>query len=118
MPEAVVHGDFHHHDILAAERRPWLVVDPLPVRGDPAYDLVQYLLFRKGDLPDPVHVWRGVIERLSRLTGLDAERVKTWTFARLVSDAVAACEQGTPVPELEAVQNDLWSARLIHQLRA
>lgn len=53
VPEAVIHGDFHHHNILAAERRPWLVVDPLPVRGDPAYDLVQYVLFRKATSPIP-----------------------------------------------------------------
>ena len=115
----ILHGDFHHHNILAATRESWLAIDPLPMIGDPAYDVVQYLLFRKGDLADPETEWGPVINRLCSGLEINAERVKAWLFARLVSDAVAAhAEEGEPIALLEATQGDLWSARLVARLRS
>ncbi|HVX43360.1 MAG TPA: aminoglycoside phosphotransferase family protein [Mycobacteriales bacterium] len=116
-PEVLLHGDFHLHNILAAEREPWLAIDPLPMIGDPAYDAVQYLLFRKGDLADPVRDWKEVMDRFCRRIDVDAERVRAWTFARLVTDALASYGEGLPVTEMEAYQGDLWTARLVHRLR-
>src|SRR3712207_7697305 len=31
-------GDFHHDNVLAARREPWLAIDPKGVVGEPAYD--------------------------------------------------------------------------------
>lgn len=115
--EALLHGDFHHANILSAEREPWLAIDPLPMIGDPAYDAVQYLLFRMGDLADPSAEWGREIAQVCRRLDVDAERVKAWLFARLVSDAVAAYTQGTSLAELEAPHGDLWTARLVSRLR-
>jgi streptomycin 6-kinase len=114
--EVLLHGDFQHPNVLSASRRPWLVIDPLPMLGDPAYDAVQYLLFRKGDLADPETEWAGVIARFCGLLNVDAERVKAWTFARLVSDALESYVEGTPPAELESRQSDLWSARLVRRI--
>lgn len=36
--------DLHAANVLAAAREPWLVVDPKPYVGDPAYDVVQHML--------------------------------------------------------------------------
>ena len=36
--------DLHAENVLAAEREPWLVIDPKPYVGDPTYDAVQHLL--------------------------------------------------------------------------
>lgn len=116
-PEVLLHGDTHHHNILSATRTPWLAIDPLPMLGEPGYDAVQYLLFRKGDLQDPVSEWDAVIASFCRLLEVDPNRVKTWIFVRLVSDAVAAREQGHAIADLEARNGDLWTARLVHRLR-
>jgi streptomycin 6-kinase len=35
----LLHGDFHHGNVLAGERMPWLAIDPKPLVGEPAYDL-------------------------------------------------------------------------------
>jgi streptomycin 6-kinase len=112
----MLHGDFHPHNILSTERG-WLAIDPLPVLGDPAYDAVQYLLFRQGDLAEPQAEWGGVIDRICALLEIDPERTKAWIFARLVSDAVASIERGSSVPELDTDGGDLWAARLVHRLR-
>jgi streptomycin 6-kinase len=35
--------DLHAGNVLRAEREPWLVIDPKPFVGDPAYDATQHL---------------------------------------------------------------------------
>ena len=34
-PGTLVHGDLHYANVLAADREPWLVIDPQPLSGDP-----------------------------------------------------------------------------------
>lgn len=88
--EVVVHGDHNPGNVLAAEREPWLVIDPKPMTGDPAYDLGP-LLMQVDDpfaLPDPV---AAVVERTALVadrTGLTPERVHAWSVARLVESAL------------------------------
>ena len=36
--------DLHAGNVVRAEREPWLVIDPKPFVGDPAYDATQHLL--------------------------------------------------------------------------
>lgn len=75
--------DLHAGNVLRAEREPWLVIDPKPFVGDPAYDATQHLLdCRRRLLADPFDL----IKRFSELLGLDAERVRLWTFARVAAE--------------------------------
>jgi streptomycin 6-kinase len=73
--------DLHADNVLAAQRQPWLVIDPKPYVGDPAYDVLQHLLNCRDRLvADPGALAR----RMAELAGLDAERVALWLFARTV----------------------------------
>lgn len=73
--------DLHAGNVLAAQRAPWLVIDPKPFVGDPAYDATQHLLNGLERLrADPT----GTIARVADLAGLDPERVRAWTFVRLL----------------------------------
>ncbi len=79
VEERLLATDLHAGNVLRAEREPWLVIDPKPFVGDPAYDATQHLLNCLGRLrPDP----EGTIGRFAELLGVDCERVKLWTFAR------------------------------------
>ena len=40
--DVLVHGDFHHHNILASARG-YLAIDPQPFLGEPEYDVVPFL---------------------------------------------------------------------------
>lgn len=76
--------DLHPDNILAARREPWLVIDPKPYVGDPAYDPVQYMLnFPSRLAADPA----GFAHRMSGLLGLEPERVQQWLFARCVQES-------------------------------
>jgi streptomycin 6-kinase len=75
--------DLHAGNVLTARRRPWLAIDPKPFVGDPAYDATQHLLNCTARLRgDP----RGTVHRVADCFGLDRERVRLWTFARLAAE--------------------------------
>lgn len=80
-PAVLLTTDLHAGNVLAAQREPWLMIDPKPYLGDPSYDLCQHMLnCPQRVLADP----RGFAVRLARLVDLDADRVLRWLFARCV----------------------------------
>jgi streptomycin 6-kinase len=75
--------DLHAGNVLQAEREPWLVIDPKPFVGDPAFDATQHVLNSIAGLrADPL----GTIQRFADLLEVDFERVRLWTFARLAAE--------------------------------
>jgi streptomycin 6-kinase len=75
--------DLHAGNILQAQREPWLVIDPKPFVGDPAYDATQHLLNCIARLrADPL----STIQRFAELMGVDSTRVRMWMFARLAAE--------------------------------
>jgi streptomycin 6-kinase len=77
--------DLHAGNVLRAEREPWLVIDPKPFIGDPAYDATQHLdvFDRSGRLRrDPDRTIRSFAD----LLGVDHERVRLWAFARAAAE--------------------------------
>ncbi|MEX2395174.1 MAG: aminoglycoside phosphotransferase family protein [Actinomycetota bacterium] len=87
--EVLLCTDLHAANVLAAEREPWLVVDPKPYVGDPAYDALQHMLNCDGRLrADP----NGLSDRMAGLLEVDAHRVRTWLFARCVQESSGGWE--------------------------
>jgi streptomycin 6-kinase len=81
--EVLLATDLHAANVLRAEREPWLVIDPKPFIGDPAFDATQHLFNCVARLrADPV----GTIRRVADLLGVDYERLRLWTFARAAAD--------------------------------
>lgn len=81
--EALLATDLHAGNVLRSEREPWLVIDPKPFVGDPAYDATQHLFncdARLRDDPD------GTIRRIADLLEVDWERVRLWMFARAAAE--------------------------------
>ena len=81
--EVLLATDLHAGNVLRSEREPWLVIDPKPFVGDPAYDATQHLFNCDARLrSDP----GGTIYRVADLLGVDRERVRLWTFARAAAE--------------------------------
>jgi streptomycin 6-kinase len=81
--EVLLATDLHAGNVLAAQREPWLVIDPKPFVGDPAYDATQHLLnCRERLLRDP----KGTIGRFADLLQVDSDRMRLWTFARATAE--------------------------------
>lgn len=75
--------DLHAGNVLAAEREPWLMVDPKPYVGDPTYDALQHLLNDERLMSDPL----GLVGRMAWLLERDPERLRRWLFARCVVES-------------------------------
>ena len=77
--ETLVHGDFHHHNILRSARGP-VAIDPKPMLGEPEYDVPSFLWN-----PLSHRMRRDVTERrlaAFAAAGLDEERMRKWTVIR------------------------------------
>jgi streptomycin 6-kinase len=81
--EVLLSTDLHAGNVLRAQREPWLVIDPKPFVGDPAYDATQHLFNCDSRLcaePDET------IRSFADLLDVDYERVRLWTFARAAAE--------------------------------
>jgi streptomycin 6-kinase len=89
----MIHGDLHYTNVLAADREPWLVIDPDPMSGDPHYEPAPMLWNRVDELAGDV---RGGLRRrfhtLVDSAGLDEDRARDWVVVRMVLNAHWAVE--------------------------
>jgi streptomycin 6-kinase len=81
--QVLLHQDLHGENIVAAEREPWLVIDPKPLAGEREFALAPILRsFEFG------HSRNEVISRLDRLSAelqLDRDRALGWAIAQTVA---------------------------------
>jgi streptomycin 6-kinase len=81
--QVLVNQDLHGENVLAAEREPWLAIDPKPLAGEREFSAAS--IVRASELG---HSKRDVLYRLDRLCsdlGLDRERAKGWTIAQTIA---------------------------------
>jgi streptomycin 6-kinase len=94
---AVLCTDLHAGNVLAARREPWLMIDPKPFVGDPAFDPVQHMLNCDERLDtDP----RGLAQRMADLLDLDPDRVRLWLFARCAQESLRDLTMREPARRL------------------
>ena len=77
--DVLVHGDFHHHNILVSARG-HLAIDPQPFLGEPEYDVVPFLWN-----PLPIGVRPELLDqRIAAFAaaGLDEQRIRAWMVIR------------------------------------
>lgn len=87
--EMLLHGDVHHYNILAAEREPWLAIDPHGVVAHPEWEVAPFLInnleqFNRSD-------WGKVIRRRADQTAdelsLDCRVLYAWSATRALQFA-------------------------------
>jgi streptomycin 6-kinase len=79
----LVHQDLHGENVLAAEREPWLVIDPKPLAAEREFSVAP--IVRSFELG---HSKRDALYRLDRLCSdldLDRERARGWTIAQTIA---------------------------------
>ncbi|MEU1423240.1 aminoglycoside phosphotransferase family protein [Kitasatospora sp. NPDC005751] len=95
--EVLLHGDFHHGNVLAADRAPWLAIDPRPLVGERAYDLARLALERADTLVGSPGVPAAVRRRLHQLADaldVDRDRLRGWTLFRAADLGLRALAAG------------------------
>ncbi len=81
--QVLVNQDLHADNVLAAEREPWLLIDPKPLAGEREFGVASIVRGRELG-----HSREAVLRRLDRVTaelGLDRERARLWSMAHTVA---------------------------------
>lgn len=93
--DRLLHWDLHDQNVLAGEREPWLAIDPVPLAGEPGFDLWPALNSRWDVVAGGIE--RIVLRRFDLLTevvGVERERAAGWTLGRVLQNALWEIEDG------------------------
>ncbi len=104
----LLHGDLHHDNILAAERQPWLAIDPKGVVGEREYETGSWL---RNWLPDLLRQEnaRGIlarrIDQFADELKFDRVRIRDWALAQAVLSGWWCIED---LSVEQSMQDDSW----------
>ena len=94
---SLLHGDFHYANILGRGKDAWAAIDPKPLKGDPAYEVVPLLRNRWSEVrggDETNATVRQRVERFARMAELEPITVCWWCLVRSVDDAMWFQEHG------------------------
>jgi streptomycin 6-kinase len=92
----VLHEDLHQANVLAAQREPWLVIDPHGLVGPPVIDTTQMILnaIWRADRSEWPRVAARYVDAMSEALSLDREQVALCGASRSVLEAFWRLEDG------------------------
>jgi streptomycin 6-kinase len=118
----LVHGDLHYANVLAADRDPWLAIDPKPMDGDPHYEPAPLLWNRWEELADAGQTVRdGVRRRFHTVVdaaGLDEDRARDWVVVRMVLNAHWSVQDAERLDRALDAEEREWITRCIATAKA
>ena len=96
---ALLHGDFHHSNVVRAtrdDRRCWLALDPQGLWGDPAYDVANLFgnPLQRPEIPLSKTRPKQLAGYLSQKLGLAEPRILGWAFVHSCISAAWSIEDG------------------------
>ena len=93
----VLHGDFHHQNILSAERESFLVIDPKGIVGDIGFEISVFLNNPRGWLlshPNARAISERRIEIFAEAFAVAPSDLRKWAYAEAVLSAWWTIEDG------------------------
>lgn len=102
--DRLLHWDLHYYNVMAAKRQPWLVIDPKPLAGDPAFELMPAVWNRWDDLVATGDLSQAIRNRLDVMldvTGIERDRALAWTAGRILQNILWFTEDGDTRIEAE-----------------
>lgn len=108
----MIHTDLHYENVLAADREPWLVIDPKPISGDPHYEVAPLLWNRWEELAGDV---RGGVRRrfhaVVDAAGLDEDRARDWVVVRMLHNTLWELDELEP--DVDSITCSLTIAKAV-----
>ncbi len=81
--QVLVHQDLHGHNVIAAQREPWLVIDPKPLVGEREFAVAP--IIRSAEFGSSNDDVRYRFDRLTAELDLDRERARGWMIGHSVA---------------------------------
>jgi len=108
----LIHQDLHFDNVLAADREPWLAIDPKPLSGEWAF-AVAPALWNRWDEATRAHNVRthlrlrlGIIAEAAEV---DENRALAWSFVRMVTNAIWETQER--VPDMDTLSRWITAAK-------
>jgi streptomycin 6-kinase len=117
----LVHTDLHDLNVLAADREPWLVIDPKPMSGDPHFEPAPMLWNRWDEVVASGAVRDTVRRRFHLLVDtaeLDEDRARDWVVTRMVVNAHWTIEDAARAQRALDAGDREWVTRCISIVKA
>lgn len=112
----LLHTDAHYENVLAAEREPWLAIDPKPISGDPHFEPAPLLWNRWDEVVASFDVRWAVRRRLDAVVdalGLDPDRARDWVVVREAVNALWSVEAATRAARALTPADQEWITRAV-----
>lgn len=110
----MIHGDLHYENVLAADREPWLVIDPKPMSGDPHYEVAPLLWNRWDEVVKSGNVRDAVRRRFHAVVDtaeLDENRARDWVVVREMHNALWAIQDARAAGRGLTAEDKEWITR-------
>ena len=91
--EYLLHGDFHHFNLLKSSEEDWTVIDPKGLIGEREYDTIQYFL-NKWPQTNLKEMIRNRAEIFTRKLKLNKQRLFLWGYCHSVLSSCWSAESG------------------------
>jgi streptomycin 6-kinase len=91
----LIHTDLHYENMLAAQREPWLVIDPKPLSGDPHFEVAPLIWNRWDEVVASGDLRFAVRQRFYTAVdtaGLDEDRARDWVIVRQMLNVLGTVE--------------------------
>jgi streptomycin 6-kinase len=84
--EIFLHGDLHHDNIIKNNDQ-WLTIDPKGIIGEAEFEIAAFDFMYVTELsnePNIKNIFESRVNLLAQKANLNAQRIKDWTFVRLI----------------------------------
>ena len=108
----LIHGDFHHTNILANGRNSFTVIDPKGVIGDVRYDIAVFLnnhhgwLARRKAVRDELE---SAVMQFADAFATSPEGIRQWGFAQMVLSSYWTFTEGGLFWRKRLASADIWN---------
>ncbi|MFI5708907.1 aminoglycoside phosphotransferase family protein [Kribbella sp. NPDC051620] len=95
----LIHTDLHYENVLAADREPWLVIDPKPLSGDPYFEVAPLIWNRWDEVLATGDLRFRVRQRFYTVIDtaeLDEDRARDWIIVRQLINILNVLRAATP----------------------
>lgn len=92
----LLHGDLHYGNVLR-RGSDWVAIDPKPMAGHPAFEVLPMLVNRVAEMGDGAgfrYLLRRRLEVLCDAAGIEPELARDWSIVRETVNALWAAEEG------------------------
>ena len=101
----LLHGDFHHGNILLGESDRYYAIDPEIMLGDPGYDMAIFIRNPLKQIMSMPHVKELLLTRIdtfSKLFNYDRQRLQYWVYLQAFTSAYWSLEDGSGIAHHKA----------------